>query len=70
MEWISIKERLPEENVYEVLVKVDEPFFGTSTPRMIVAYYSEEFSQWRCELTSKEVYHVTHWMPLPKPPKD
>lgn len=69
MEWISVKDEMPGEDTFEVLVKVDEPFFGTTEPKLIVAYYAHDLMQWICDLTSREVYHVTHWMPLPEPPK-
>lgn len=68
-EWISVKDGFPDESIYEVLVKVDEPFWTTTTERMIVAYYSHELERWCCELTSKDVHHVTHWMPLPAAPR-
>lgn len=69
MKWISVKDRLPDENVFEVLVKVDEPSWGSTEPKMIVAYYAHDLREWRCDLTAREIYHVTHWMPLPEPPK-
>ena len=63
-EWISVKDRMPEQNI-RVLVWMQDN--------------EEEYTQidtdrWSC--TMEQGYHwirwgnnVTHWMPLPKPPK-
>jgi hypothetical protein len=66
--WIKNDDKLPPEDVFEVLIKVDEPFFGKTNPRMLVGYYDHENNRWRCDLTSRDVHHATHWMPLPMPP--
>lgn len=55
--WVSVKDRLPDA-AFNVLV-FDE------TGRVLIAWYFEY--QWRGE----RLYHkITHWMPLPEPPKD
>lgn len=60
MEWISEKDRLPGEN---------ERIIGTN------GFYVGEFTyvggdyQWVYGLTNNPIY-VTHWMPLPEPPKE
>lgn len=72
MEWISVKDRLPE-NGEPVLIK--ELF----EEEIQIASYVEDFG-WTeqtvnhicngnayCEFT---VFNVTHWMPLPQSPKD
>jgi len=69
MEWINVKDSLPPDSVFEVLVKVDEPFFGGIDPRMMVAYFAKDQNIWLNDMTSREVYHVTHWMFLPEPPR-
>ena len=63
-EWISVKDRLPDQNI-RVLVWMQDN--------------EEEYTQidtdrWSC--TMEQGYHwirwgnrVTHWMPLPQPPK-
>lgn len=58
MEWISVKNRLPE---------YDEPVIGCDAEMMdigLVNYISGEFFDLDGDPTS-----VTHWMPLPDIPK-
>ena len=57
--WISVKDRLPEKNGwYLVMIKwADE---ATTLYFFDNSWYDEE----------DEVYSVTHWMPLPMPPKE
>lgn len=70
-EWISIKDRLPTERIF------DSVFIATISSR----YKNKKFvyplhyidSQWfnmvNEELLDRD-YEVTHWMPLPLPPDD
>lgn len=65
--WVSVRNRLPEEGTrvltyskFEESIKID--------------YFIELESQakgfiWACRL-EREESEVTHWMPLPKPPKE
>jgi hypothetical protein len=65
-EWISVKDRLPEtsELVLQRIDRVDEfPTFDLGL------YYPEE-KRWINRLSSKYTCTVTHWMPIPEPPKD
>ena len=57
-EWISVKDRLPEMG-QEVLM-----FNGYG---MHVAYHDKAEKEWRWNIL--RFYAVTHWMPLPEPPK-
>ena len=60
--WIPVTERLPEGRV-EVLVSS-----GVFAPFIEVAFYDGLFySAWDGET---EIVAVTHWMPLPQPPKE
>lgn len=64
MKWISVKDRLPEEGD-TVLV------FNTSGGEdclvtIAIKWPNEEWFLTEIETTSEE---VTHWMPLPEPPK-
>ena len=58
-EWISVKERLPEEEE-RVLVYLDSnrSYTKTDTDRLI----NSKWVRWGRD--------VTHWMPLPEPPKE
>jgi len=64
-EWISVEERLPSENhdtlIVAVVNEIGEYFIDTD------AFYIDEqyFRFWGQSETS----NVTHWMPLPEPPK-
>lgn len=57
-EWISVKDRLPEEEA-RVLVYLDSnrSYTKTDTDRLI----NSKWVRWDRD--------VTHWMPLPEPPK-
>ena len=56
--WISVKDRLPDrDGWYLVMIKwADEA---------TTLYFSDDY--WRD--IEDEIYSVTHWMPLPMPPK-
>jgi hypothetical protein len=64
MEWISVKDRVPEVEVNGVKyfkVKfedgtIDEKPFRNRPSKNILGFMAEE--------------NITHWMPLPEPPKD
>ena len=58
-QWIPATERLPEEGVtVAVLTK--------SGGRMLMRY-NHRFHRWQCNNSRTT---VTHWMPLPEPPKE
>ena len=63
MEWISVKDRLPNE-ILRVLIY-------TTTGRMAIGYYYR--GEWeedaRHGTFSHFGYEVKSWMPLPEPPK-
>ena len=59
-QWISVKDRLPKE-WYEVLVysemgKIEQAIYVNG--------------RWKLSAFLGEIVDVTHWQPLPKPPKD
>jgi hypothetical protein len=61
MKWISVNDQLPDhEN--EVLLYDKSKYF----PRVTTGFF--EHGQWRLFGTSY-AENVTHWMPLPEPPK-
>ena len=57
-EWISVKDRLPEdEKSVLVITKNGKPW---------VAHYDLKWRGWRTSGSTT----ITHWMPLPEPPKE
>ena len=74
-EWISVKDRLPieEAKAYEkewddypeYIVMIDRGWLPATL------YYDWEENEWFSINTALErkTYKVTHWMPLPQPPK-
>ena len=74
MEWISVKDRLPDEEDSYLTYMMDngcsynnviQRFF--IKPRILKGIYGDTHSNW--ELVKWDDYVVTHWMPLPKPPE-
>jgi len=67
MEWISVKDRLPEKELNYASV---DCLFATGK-RVLFGYLLYSREQW-CEPSNGDYYDndmVTHWMPLPKPPE-
>ena len=68
MKWISVNDKLPEDT-RAVLT------FG-SHPTPIVGFYNSLWEKWFCylgtgiEMDDSFMDYVTHWQPLPKPPKE
>ena len=66
-EWISVDDRLPEPFV-SVLA-----FIPSEEPLPTVhESYIEDHSAWVCILTAEryKTGEVTHWMPMPEPPRE
>lgn len=67
MEWISVKDRLPEMNKTVLIVRsgsVEIGFYNAKDKRFYVPNESA-FDGWPIPVDG-----VTHWMPLPEPPKE
>lgn len=61
-EWISVSEKLPEKlDEYIVMIK------GAKVPTAL--WYNPNGELWKTEELGIK-YPVTHWMPLPEPPKE
>ena len=60
-EWISVKDRLPEEGI-DVLVYDDD------TNMFLIAWYDKTLDKWLSTDIGR-LFGVTHWMSLPEPPK-
>lgn len=62
--WISVKERLPEDDGYFLCNCND------GSPDVVCMYYGDgEFLTPEPELSNLS-HIITHWMPLPQPPKE
>lgn len=67
-EWISVEERLPEMGK-DVLCYCE---FGISKGMTVAGrfYANETVIRWMSfETEDNTKYRITHWMPLPEPPK-
>ena len=66
MEWISIKDRLPEDNQWIV-------FCVSGCDESLCGCYDSVFKkEFFVGLVSKDSYsmdNITHWIPLPEPPE-
>lgn len=84
MKWISVKESMPSlhkatcEDGNEYLASVDVLVFCTDdygNKREIVAVFEQDdtgyfYTGWIEASDGTKLNSVTHWMPLPAPPKD
>ena len=62
--WISVKDRLPEEKV-NCIVNYKHAYCDTDGYWAIgFCYYDGE------KFKFNPIYKITHWMPLPEPPKE
>jgi hypothetical protein len=59
MEWISVKDRLPEKNTTVIVCSI-------SDGHIQIKDFKGDEKNWITNYLEK----VTHWMPLPEPPKD
>jgi hypothetical protein len=62
--WISVKDRLPENRDDVLLCR--KWWNEIRNPQM--GWYNEVSRSW-FDLSNREIHNVTHWMPLPEPPK-
>lgn len=70
MNWISVKEKRPPQNVYVLVTKLD----GRKYVEMYFIQIAKRLgNQWFADYNEEEIYHkegiITHWMPLPDPPE-
>ena len=63
-EWISVKDMMPEAGGYVVCIAKRNPF---SRFMPMVARIGK--NGWTNPITEQYILEVTHWMPLPQPPK-
>lgn len=71
--WIRVEDEMPPMAGYQdgttdrVLVYMQKPF----APRRVVAFgeWSEDGFRWYFDDRAEKSHRVSHWMPLPEPPK-
>ena len=63
-EWISVDDRLPEVGGYVVCIAKRNPF-----SRFMPMVARIEKNGWVNPITEQYISEVTHWMPIPQPPK-
>ena len=64
-EWISVDDRLPEAGGYVVCIAKRNPF-----SRFMPMVARIEKNGWVNPITEQYISEVTHWMPMPNPPKE
>ena len=63
-EWISVYDELPEVGRYVVCIAKRNPF-----SRFMPMVARIEKNGWVNPMTEQYISEVTHWMPMPNPPK-
>ena len=63
-EWISVDEKLPEAGRYVVCIAKRNPF-----SRFMPMVARIEKNGWVNPITEQYISEVTHWQPIPQPPK-
>ena len=64
-EWVSVDDELPEVGGYVVCIAKRNPF-----SRFMPMVARIEKNGWVNPMTEQYISEVTHWMPLPVPPKE
>ena len=73
--WISVEDRLPDElpknlkSGWSESVRPSEYVLCMTRDDVFKAFYSYSYSDWTRHDESKSYSSVTHWIPLPQPPK-
>lgn len=63
-EWISVKDMMPEVGGYVVCIAKRNPF-----SRFMPMVARIEKNGWANPITEQYISEVTHWIPMPQPPK-
>ena len=63
-EWVSVKDMMPEAGGYVVCIAKRNPF-----SRFMPMVARIEKNGWGNPITEQYISEVTHWMPIPQPPK-
>ena len=67
--WISVKDRLPDIDKYYGDCMYSADVFVYDGSRRGEGYYCHKTNMWHNSF-DEEIIKVTHWMPLPEPPKE
>jgi hypothetical protein len=72
MEWISVKDRLPEQNKYVLTYNFNTTWSlnGNGSKCQILAYVEIDDGIYVFLSECGTSYDITHWMPLPPFPKE
>ena len=68
--WIPINERLPKEKETVLLSDGYDVSFGYMTTNRDFIFVDDALSKDDLPIKSKKCWGISHWMPLPKIPKD
>lgn len=63
--WISVKDKMPQPGRYVACIAKRNPF-----SRFMPMVARIEKNGWANPITEQYISEVTHWMPLPEPPKE
>lgn len=71
--WVSVDDRLP--NVDErVFVYIPRPDNHYNTEIAYISYGNDDYPYWvlrdKSQFYSTRFHYISHWMPLPEPPKE
>lgn len=58
--WISVKDKLPEDDEYVLI-------YHNGSKAIKISWYSSFNEKWMMDYNN---IHITHWQPLPEPPKE
>lgn len=66
MQWISVKDRLPEKDVPN---SYSGDVFVTNGKKTSIGYYSYITERWFTYFDDVPPYYVSHWLPIPELPE-
>ena len=64
-EWVSVKDKMPQPGRYVACIAKRNPF-----SRFMPMVARIEKNGWANPITEQYISEVTHWLPLPEPPKE
>lgn len=67
--WIPVTERLPEDAYGCLLIVEDDDYFGNPHEVLLPYFAGYDGEQWNDGDGQRVPFEVTHWQPLPQPPK-